>query len=196
MGRGTEPHTTMGLLVFGLVLVVGLLLAYGGYPLYTVTMFVIGSVVAAGGYYILVSGADTVSADLFGLLGVGFVGGLVFLFVQMFAILAVGFILGALAVTAVGAPDTVVQTLGGLVGAGLALVLYTLIVIGATAGLGALIVSKAIVAGPEANLGAIVAASESTSVFWVVFLTGGLVQLGVWLDESEDATREEERTAL
>lgn len=175
----------MGILLFGLLTIVGLVLAYGGYQLYTFAIFLLGAVVSAGGFYLLTE-AQGSSPDLVGVLGVGLVGGLVFLLVQFLAVLAAGFILGWMGTIMLGIPDDTVQLVGGLVGAGLSLVLYVFVVIVATAGIGALLVAKAIAAGPSADVHLFLLTKESTPVFWIVFVTGALIQFGALAAETEE----------
>lgn len=71
----TNTTGGMGLLLFSLLIVVGLLLAYGGYPLYTLAIFAIGAVLSVGAYSLSTTGGPTASPDIFGLLATGFVGG-------------------------------------------------------------------------------------------------------------------------
>jgi hypothetical protein len=179
----------MGVLLYAVLLVTGLVLAYGGYPLYTFALFVLGAVFAAGGFYVFAAGARSGSPDLLAILSVGFVGGLVFLFVQILVILAGGFAVGWLAVTMLGVPNDALQALGGLVGAGLSLFLYAFVVIVGTAGIGAFLISKVVAAGPAADLSLILTIKESSLIFWVVFITGGLVQFGALISETEDERR-------
>jgi hypothetical protein len=175
----------MGVLLYASLIAVGLLLAYGGHSLYTFALFALGAVVAAGGYYVVAAGGQPGTPGLFSVLGVGLVGGLVFLFVQTLVVLAGGFAVGWVAVGTLGVPDDALQTVGGLVGAGLSLLLYALAVIAATAGVGALVVSKAVAAGPSADLSHVLATTGSSPAFWFVFVTGGLVQLGAFVSDGE-----------
>ena len=183
----TISISEMGLLLFSLLIVVGLLLAYGGHPLYTFAIFAIGAVFSAGAYYLSTSAGGAASPDTFGLLATGFVGGLVFLFVQFLAILAAGFLIGWFLVIATGTPSDAVQLLGGLLGAGASLLLHGVIIIVSTAGLGAFILSKAIVAGPAADLRLLLVAERSSLVFWFVFVAGGLTQFGAVAAGHSDA---------
>ena len=176
----------MGILLYAFLIIVGLVLAYGGYPLYTFALFMLGAVLTAGGFYVVTAVGQPGSPDLLGILGVGLVGGFVFLFVQLLAILAGGFIIGWIAMTMLGIPDDALQALGGIVGAGLSLLLYAFAIIVVTAGIGAFMISKAVAAGPAAGLPLILMTKESTLVFWFVFITGGLVQCGVLVSNSED----------
>lgn len=166
----------MGLLVFGLVIAIGAALTYGGYSIYGFAVFILGAVMSAGGYYIFTTTSQASAPSIVSILSVGFVGGIIFSIFHILAIIAGGFVVGWLAVGLLGVPSDLLQAVGGLVGAGLSLFLYGIVLIISTAAIGALLVSKAITAGPTADLLAILLTKESNAVFWIVFATGSLFQ--------------------
>lgn len=178
----------MGVLLYAVLIITGVVLAYGGYRLYTVALFVLGAILTAGGYHALSAAGRSGPPGLIETVSVGLVGGFAFLFVQLLAILAGGFAIGWIAVTMLGVPDEALQAFGGLVGAGLSLLLYTVVIILSTAGVGAFVVAKAIAAGPSADLSLVLATKESTLTFWSVSITGALVQFGILASESEGDT--------
>lgn len=181
----------MGVLLFAALLVIGLVLAYGGLPLYFYTMFTIGAIISAGAFYLFTAPAELF--DYFGMIVIGTIGGVVFVFAHILAVLVIGFSIGWIVPAVVGFGDLIIQIAGGFIGATLSIAMYLFVVILGTAGIGAFVVAKTVSAGPGAGLGMLVATPEDAPVFWLVFITGAIVQFGFLVlskDEETDETSE------